>query len=231
MHKAQRPVAVVGALIMSVLACESPPEHQSTLLEPTVVLSWADTVPCPRNVYNWTVCTQATPEQLQILENEVNRFAPTPLCQQAGTLINEALSNVEEVYVFHHSYPDAEIRFNEAVGPPHQPEALSIAHFALWPEYVAQGDLRAVLYHEAAHLMGYPDGSGSSSAEGFAQSCLADEPDEEDTYTVEVEEAVGGGGECTESCEDERSDTWCMVRYTYYLDTGEIIDREVLYCW
>lgn len=59
-----------------------------------------------------------------------------------------------------------------------------------------------------------------------------------------VEKPDGGGGSgdgggtggdlggCPE-CLDEPATgyTTCRVRYTYYVDTGEVIDAEILYCW
>lgn len=56
------------------------------------------------------------------------------------------------------------------------------------------------------------------------EDCPAPDEDGRDTGYTDREEPAGGGGE-------EDGETYCMVRYWYYVDTGEIIDVEILYCW
>lgn len=47
------------------------------------------------------------------------------------------------------------------------------------------------------------------------------------TYEDEVVEPAGGSG----SADNYPDAEYCVIRYTYYLDTGEVISAEVLYCY
>lgn len=55
------------------------------------------------------------------------------------------------------------------------------------------------------------------------------------TYEEDVVESAPGGGGCNgpTSCEDNfpTGSEYCVVRYKYYLDTGEVIESRLLYCY
>lgn len=54
------------------------------------------------------------------------------------------------------------------------------------------------------------------------------------TWEEDVVQPADGGGTCNGTgCEDNfpTAYEWCVIRYTYYQDTGEIISSRLLYCY
>lgn len=73
--------------------------------------------------------------------------------------------------------------------------------------------------------------SAVSSTHGGAQQNACAERDETKP-AEEVSSSGGGNSGCPECIQEPASGySWCMVRYWYWMDTGEIYAWEVLYCW
>ena len=55
-------------------------------------------------------------------------------------------------------------------------------------------------------------------------------PPQTDTYDVEERNPNGGSGSGGEG-EPTEDSGWCLVRVTYVVATGRIIDVDILFCW
>lgn len=190
-----------------------------------------DTVPCPANPYGWTVCTIPESTELSTLVAEAQRITlgASGQCHAAGEAILGALGG--DVLIHHHSSPGAEVSWDPSSGPPYTPVRLVVADYLLWSAHVAEGNTLNMLYHEGAHLIGIAPGD-EGAVQGFADNCVALHVEEE---VVEEPSSGGsgggGGGECTEANPCDDPPTSCWVRYWYWMDTGQIIHYEVLYCF
>lgn len=222
-------LALVGVVIS---ACENT-TAVDRLDAPPLFSTVGDTVPCPENRWGWTVCTSATSDQLGTLVGQAQRIAPpiaTGQCHAAGQAVLGALDGT--VLIHHHSFPGAEISFDQSSGPPYSPAALVVGDYLTWSEHVGAGNTLNMLYHEGGHLLGIGVGN-EPVAEAFAADCVARHREEEvvEEPSSGSSGGGGGGGECDEANPCDDAPTWCLVHYWYWMDTGQIIHFEVLYCY
>jgi hypothetical protein len=200
-------------------------------LDPAPAFSFAgDTIPCPENSYGLIKCTEAN-DELPVMLHEANRIIGSAAgeCLEAGQRIRDVLMN-DPVYMhYHEEGPPALIATDGSVGPPHPVGWLQVAWYAVWPEHVGAGSLLRALYHEGAHILGYSD--AGDAAENFAVACVEEyHIEEKDEVEYTGGEGGGGGGDDCQ-CDWNPEYEYCVVRYWYWKDTGEIISYQVLYCY
>lgn len=134
------------------------------------------------------------------------------------------------VFVHAHTWPEAEVTWNTSGGPPHTPVQQVIAAWLFEPQHINAGNLRRVLYHEAAHVLGYQH-DHQISTDDFAEACMEAEDSPSSVSSFEENRPYVKGDLDGHMADDQSEPSWCLVRWWYIIETEQLVAVEILGCY